>query len=96
MKKPAFNKFLKSIDEAKDIHAGKRKASRAFHIKPIEIKTIRHKWHASQMKFALIIGVSAGTLRNWEQGRTYPDGAARVLLKVAAVRPDAIREALSI
>ncbi len=96
MKESAFKNFLKSIDEAREIHTGKRKASRVFHIKPIEIKSIRHKWHASQTKFAHIIGVSAGTLRNWEQGRTYPDGAARVLLKVAAVRPDAIREALSV
>ena len=94
MKDAAFNKFLKSIDEARDIHAGRSKASRAFRVKPVEIKLIRHKWHASQTKFAHIIGVSAGTLRNWEQGRTYPDGAARALLKVASVRPDAIQEAL--
>ena len=96
MKEAAFGKLLKSIDEAGEIHAGKHKASRVFHIKPIEIKSIRHKWHTSQTKFAHIIGVSAGTLRNWEQGRTYPDGAARVLLKVAAVRPDAIRDALTV
>lgn len=96
MKEAAFRKLLKSIDEAGEIHAGRRKASRTFHIKPIEIKSIRNKWHTSQTKFAHIIGVSASTLRNWEQGRTYPDGAARVLLKVAAVRPDAIRDALSL
>lgn len=96
MKEVAFKQLLKSIDEAREIHSGKRKPSRVFHVKPLEIKSIRRKWHASQSKFARIIGVSAGTLRNWEQGRTYPDGAARVLLKVAAVRPDAIREALNV
>ena len=95
MKDADFKKFLESINEAKEIHAGKRKASRVFHIKKMEIKSIRHKWHVSQAKFAQIIGVSPATLRNWEQGRTYPDGAARVLLKIAEVRPDAIREALS-
>ena len=95
MKEVAFKNFLKSVDEAKEIRAGNRPPSRTFHIKPIEIKLIRHKWHASQTKFAHLMGVSAGTLRNWEQGRTYPDGAARVLLRVAAVRPDAIKEVLT-
>ncbi len=95
MKETAFKKFLKSIDEIRAIHSGKRKASRVFHIRPVEIKSIRRKLHVSQAKFAQIIGVSAGTLRNWEQGRTYPEGAARVLLRVAEVRPDAIREALN-
>jgi putative transcriptional regulator len=94
MKEPTFKKLLKSIDEAREIHAGKRKPSRIFHIKPIEIKSIRYKLHVSQGKFAAFIGISQATLRNWEQGRTYPDGAARTLLRVAAVRPDAIREAL--
>ena len=96
MKDADFKKLLKSVDEAREIHSDKRKASRVFHIKPMEIKSIRFKWHVSQAKFAHIIGVSAGTLKNWEQGRTYPDGAARVLLKVAEVRPDAIREALNV
>ena len=94
MKNVDFKNFLKSIDQAREIHRGKRAPSRVIHIKPIEIKSIRHKWHASQSQFAHLIGVSAGTLRNWEQGRAYPDGAARVLLKIAAVRPDAIQEAL--
>ena len=86
---------MKSLDQARTIHLGKRKASRVFDVKPMEIKSIRKKWRVSQAKFAEIIGVSPATLRNWEQGRTYPDGAARILLKVAQVRPDAIREALS-
>ena len=92
MRQAAFNKFLQSIDQARTIHIGKRKASRVFEVKPMEIKSIRHKWRVSQARFAEIIGVSPATLRNWEQGRTYPDGAARVLLRIAEVRPDAIRE----
>ena len=94
MKKAAFKKLLKGINEARQIHSGKREPSRVFHIQPTEIKSIRCKLHVSQNEFARIFGVSAGTLRNWEQGRTYPEGAARILLKVAEIRPDAIREAL--
>ena len=95
MKGQDFNKLLKSIDEARAIRTGKRKPSRVVTFNPIEVKTIRKRLHVSQAQFAMLIGVSAATLRNWEQGRTYPEGAARVLLKVAARRPDAVLEALA-
>ena len=94
MKNSDFKDFLKSIDEMREIHAGKRKPSRVFHVEPLRVKEIRQKFHVSQAKFARLIGISPATLRNWEQGRTYPEGAARVLLLIAEKRPDAIWEAL--
>ena len=39
--------------------------------------------------------VQAAMLRNWEQGRTYPDGAARVLLAVIAKHRAAVEDALT-
>jgi len=94
MKAKDFNELLKSLDEAREIGAGKRKPSRVITFNPLEVKTIRKRLHVSQTQFAHLIGVSAATLRNWEQGRTYPEGAARALLKVAARRPHAVLEAL--
>jgi len=94
MKTKAFNELLKSIDEARAIRAGARKPSRVIAFHPLQVKTIRKGLHVSQTQFARLIGVSAATLRNWEQGRTYPAGAARALLTVAAHRPDAVLEAL--
>ena len=94
MKTKDFDGLLKSVDEARAIRAGKRKPSRVITFNPVEVKAIRKRLHVSQAKFAHIIGVSAATLRNWEQGRTYPEGAARALLKIAAHRPDAVLEAL--
>ena len=94
MKAKDFNELLKSIDEARAIRAGKRKPSRVMAFHPLGVKSIRKRLHVSQTQFAHLIGVSAATLRNWEQGRTYPEGAARVLLRVAARRPDAVLEAL--
>ena len=35
------------------------------------------------------------TLRNWEQGRRQPTGAARVLLRIAAKHPKAVLEAVA-
>ena len=89
-----FQTLLKSIDEARAIRTGKRKPSRIITFNPVEVKTIRKRLHVSQTQFAHLIGVSAATLRNWEQGRTYPEGAARALLKIASHRPDAVLEAL--
>ena len=94
MKTKDFDELLKSIDQARAIRAGKRRPSRVITFNPVEVKTIRKRLHVSQVQFAHLIGVSAATLRNWEQGRTYPEGAARVLLKIAARRPDAVLEVL--
>lgn len=46
----------------------------------------------SQAEFARVIGVSARTLQEWEQGRRRPSRAARALLLLAAKRPDVFRE----
>jgi putative transcriptional regulator len=49
----------------------------------------------SQQKFADMLGVSARTLQDWEQGRRKPTGAARSLLTITARRPDVLREVLA-
>lgn len=45
----------------------------------------------SQQEFAKLLGVSARTLQDWEQGRREPTGAARTLLKVAVKHPRLLR-----
>ncbi len=47
----------------------------------------------TQTEFADLLGVSRRTLENWEQGRTLPSGAARMLITIARIRPKAVREA---
>jgi putative transcriptional regulator len=46
----------------------------------------------SQKEFAVLLGVSARTLQDWEQGRREPTGAARTLLRVAVKHPKVLRE----
>lgn len=94
MKNEDFDNLIASIKEAGEIKAGKKKPSRVYEIDPPQIKMVREKLHASQSEFALMIGVSARTLQNWEQGRRQPDGPAKALLRVASRNPEAIREAL--
>lgn len=46
----------------------------------------------SQQDFADLLGVSARTLQDWEQGRREPNGAAKTLLRVAVAHPEVLRE----
>ena len=68
---------------------------REFTFAPEDVRAIRAKLRKSQDEFALMIGVSVATLRNWEQGRRQPHGPARALLKVAAANPKAVAKALA-
>lgn len=95
MKKVSFDKLVESVRQAGRIRRGDMKAGRVFHFSPADIKEIRHRLKKSQAEFALMIGVSLATLQNWEQGRRFPEGPARALLKVAAEKPEAVIEALS-
>jgi putative transcriptional regulator len=51
----------------------------------------RRRTGLNQKQFATVIGVGLGTLRNWEQGRVMPRGAAKTLLEVIEDQPDIIR-----
>ena len=95
MKKDDFELLLKSVGESGQILKGRRKASREFTFQPSDIKKIRASLRLTQEQFAQMIGVSVGTLRNWEQGRRMPEGPARALLLVAAKNPRAVAEALN-
>lgn len=55
----------------------------------------RQRLGMSQSQFAGLLGVSVRTFQDWEQGRREPSGAAKALLRVAAMRPDAVHEALA-
>lgn len=56
----------------------------------LDIAALRARFKLSQVKFAALLGISAATLRNWEQGRRVPEGPARVLLQVAERHPEAV------
>jgi len=94
MKEAAFKELLMSVRQAGRIRRGRAKPTRVATFKPADVKAIRAKLKQSQSDFALMIGVSVATLRNWEQGRRMPDGPALALLRVAARNPSAVAEAL--
>lgn len=72
----------KSLRQIIDYKNGNRENFRVISVIPnnIDVSSIRNNLHLSQIDFANKYGFSVGTLRNWEQGRRQPDGAARTLL----------------
>lgn len=58
------------------------------------VKIIRRALHLTQEEFASRYLIPLGTLRDWEQGRTEPDQAARAYLRVIAKEPETVSRAL--
>jgi len=56
------------------------------------IAATRKQFGLSQSRFARLLGISVRTLHHWEQGSRTPSGAAQVLLRIAARRPEALLE----
>jgi putative transcriptional regulator len=60
----------------------------------VDVRRVREKLKLSQTEFAAKFGFSPAVLRNWEQGRNQPAGAARILLAVIARHPEAVEDAV--
>jgi putative transcriptional regulator len=82
-----FQELASSINEAGRIRRGTEDASRTFEISDVNVRSVRDKTGLSQPQFASLLGVSAATLRNWEQGRRQPTGPARALLRIVKANP---------
>lgn len=81
------------LQAVRDIKAGK---VGKVNMVDVSIATqARQRLGMSQAQFSGMMGVSVRTLQDWEQGRREPSGAAKTLLRVAALCPDAVREAIA-
>ena len=58
-------------------------------------RRIRERLSLTQEQFAEKFEIPLGTLRDWEQGVSYPDSAARTLLRVIEQDPEAVINALA-
>lgn len=80
-------KLLQSIREMK---AGSVERVTEVELNPVA--EARLKTGLSQAQFAKALAISPRTLQEWEQGRRRPSGAARTLIRIAAIHPEVIRE----
>lgn len=88
MEDQLFQALLESVKQGAEITKGTRTPSRIFQFPETEVRLLRERFGLSQDKFATLVGISVGTLRNWEQGRRKPEGPARVLLTLASEHPE--------
>mgnify|MGYP000670964961 CR=1 FL=1 len=78
--------LLQSIRDVKAGNIGKVNV-----VKITAAAEARQRLGLSQSQFAGMLGVSARTLQDWEQGRRDPTGAAQTLLRVAVKHPKILR-----
>ena len=59
------------------------------------VKVMRRALGLTQEEFAVRFRIPLGTLRDWEQGKSEPDQAARAYLTVICRNPKAVTDALN-
>jgi len=84
--------MAQALAHARGRHTGAR--VHQITVKPSDIRNARKHLGLSQDQFAAAFGVSASTLRKWEQGQRSPTGAAKTLLKIIEREPKAVVRAL--
>ena len=78
------------LESVKQMRHGQ--AARVTRVKVPKAAEARSRVGLSQQDFARLLGVSARTLQDWEQGRRAPSGAAKTLLMIAERNPRALLE----
>ena len=58
----------------------------------VNTKRLRDRLGLTQEAFAAAYRIPVGTLRDWEQGRKYPDAPARAYLLVIEKNPETVAE----
>lgn len=67
-------------------------AGRTYTSEQLLVKAARNKTGLSQQAFADLIKTPVATLRDWEQGRFSPPGAAVCLLEIILKRPEVLTD----
>ena len=81
--------IIQGLSEAVEIVEGRAKpGSYRVHIpNEIDTKAIRRRRNMTQAQFAKQYGFTLARIRDWEQGRSCPNAAARAFLIVIDRRP---------
>ena len=89
-------KLIEAAKEARAIARGEADpATYRVHVPAeVDVRQIRKKLDLTQDAFSLRFGIPVATIKDWEQGRRAPEGAARVLLMVIDHEPKAVERAL--
>jgi len=97
MSKKAFDKIAAGLADAIAIAKGEADpVTYRVHVPAdIDVLKIRRNMGLTRQAFAMRFGLQLGTIRDWEQRKRRPEGAARVLLTVIEREPAAVTRALA-
>jgi putative transcriptional regulator len=95
MNKRLFSKLVESMTQMNESMKGERAPSRQLEIDARTIEEVRAQIGLSQPKFAALLHVDVGTLRNWGQGRREPTEPAKALLMAIRRDPEHVLKALA-
>lgn len=88
-------KVLAGLGEALQHARGEDVPGLVVHVPDtVDVAAVRQRTGLTQAAFAGRIGVSLGTLRQWEQRRRRPEGSARVLLAMLERDPKVVERTL--
>ena len=88
-------RLIRSAEQASAVARGEIEPARVFTPPAVDVAAVRKKTGLSQDRFAKRYGFSAAAVRDWEQRRRTPDPAARSLLIVIDLEPEAVDRALT-
>jgi putative transcriptional regulator len=90
----AFEEIKTGLLEAVAIARGEVEPARLYVPGKVNVKAIREKLNLTQAEFAARFSFNVARVRDWEQGRSHPDGALRAYLLVIDRQPKAVEKAL--
>jgi putative transcriptional regulator len=96
MSKKAFEQIAAGLADAIAIAKGEADPTtyRIYAPADVDALKIRRALGLTREAFAARFGLQIGTVRDWEQRKRKPEGAARVLLTVIEREPEAVTRAL--
>lgn len=97
IKRNIAKEITAGLEETLAIVSGDGLPARAHHVSVpvVDVKALRKKLKLSQKAFGLRFGFNARTVQDWEQGRSRPENATRILLGVIAKNPQVVDEVLA-
>jgi DNA-binding transcriptional regulator YiaG len=87
-----FDELKSSLEEAVEIHQGRKAASRITRFEIADVKSIRDSLQVSQAEFAKALGTSIDTIKSWESRRRNPTGLAAKVLATIQDNPNFYQE----
>jgi putative transcriptional regulator len=90
------DELIESLKQASAHARGRRvPGMRVTTVKLPNVRAIRKALRMSQHRFAMVYRIPLATLKNWEQGRRYPDAPAAAYLRAIQRRPKEVMDAVA-